>query len=311
MVITLLCLFASTAVAAGPWHGNYTVRITGQNTMLTKSHAVRAVNVTTTMNIKQIRDNLTITFGGFAGVSSATVFKGKVGNGKICANWWHGGSPNQMKVLWGDRKKDGTIRGKFLYPRTAPNLVSGWLLVNFIARKKGQKAAAKIPSSARVSREIRPNGARVNPRTIKERGLDPAAYKIKFDIVRRDSPYRGRIRVTGIVKNVGTVAYNDPRNDSGTSGSGGIKIHSGTSANMGTFMKRAVLKDLKPGAKQYIIYEREWSSTSPSEGEFPPTYWLDVSYDVDMTSSNSPTCFDRYQDNNRISVSGMAEQFNV
>jgi hypothetical protein len=295
ITIALLGGFVSTAMAAGSWHGDYTVHITGQDTMLTKAPAVRQVSDTTTMNIKEIGDNVTITFGSFAGVSSATVFKGMVGNEKICANWWDRGSSHQTKVIWGDRQTDGTIRGSFLYPRTAGKLVPGWLFASFRATKK----VAINPSV------IHPSGLHrsdlVKPQNFQNRGIDPAAYQIKFDIVRRDSQFSGLIRVTGIVKNVGQAAYVDPRH-----GAGAIRMFRGQPFTNEFLVKRADLRDLKPGDEQKIVYERPWNSSSSSEGEFPPTFWLDIGYDPDITLDSCPTNDDCNVQNNRISASGMA-----
>lgn len=297
LAIALLGGFTSTVMAVGPWHGDYTVKVTGQNIMMNQKQVVRQVSDTTTMNIKQIRDNVTLTFGTFASASAATVFKGKVGNKKICANWWHRGSSHQTKVLWGDRRSDGTIRGKFLYPRTAANLVPGWLLVSFTAKKK--KKGSMNPSTRVVPGTH--DMDHIKPGTLVRRGIDPAAYKLKFDIVRRDTKFRGRIRVTGIVKNVGQAPYIDPHH-----GAGGARMFRGQPFTNEFLVKRANLNDLKPGETQVLVYEREWNSSSSSEGEFPPTYWLDVGYDPDITLDSCPTNDDCYAKNNRISKSGMA-----
>jgi hypothetical protein len=291
--------FASSALAGGVWHGKYSARITGKNHIMKKGFKTQNVNATTHLDINQNGDNITVTLGGFGGVSSATILKGKVGNGKMTANWWHSGSPHQTKVMFGHRRKDGVITGKIIYPRSAANLVPGWVNVTFTARPKHPKAhAAAAASNVHVANTV---ATQINPNAFVNKGIDPAAHKIKFDIIRRDNQFNGRVRITGIVKNVGTDPYIDPRGRSG-----GVRLFRGKPFTNEMLVKSAPLKNLQPGEKQVIVYERNWNSSSPSEGEFPPTYWLDITYDPDIMMDSCPTNDDKNYNNNRKSESGMA-----
>ena len=301
----VVAAFTSTAMAAGVWDGQYQARITGQDHSFKQGVPSRNINTTTSIEIRQVDSNVTVTLGAFAGVSSATAMQGKVGNGKITANWWHSGSPHQMKVLWGSRRRDGTIIGKILIPRSDGRLVPGWTEVTFTARKApstGNASAVHASAVHTTAHQAPANSlvAHVNPGSIQNKGIDPAAMHIKFDIVRRDTPFRGRVRVTGVVKNVGTEQYIDPRGRSGA-----VNLYRAKPFTTSNLVKSVPLKNLRPGQTQTVIHERDWNSSSSSEGEFPPTYWLDISYDPDIRADSCPTNDDCNWGNNRRSASGM------
>ena len=294
----ILGAFSSTLMAAGPWHGNYKVDVRGKSVMFNKTD--KTIRDTTTMKIVQIGQNLTITFGTFGGASAATVFKGKADKTDFCANWWHGNYPNQTKVLWG-KKMRNSISGKLMYPRTAGGLVPGWTLINFTAYKKQGSQSTSASAASAYPHASAQSSIHVNTKPQLKKRIDPAAVAIKFDIIRRDNQFNGRVRVTGIVKNVGKAPYIDPRG-----GAGAVRLYRAKPFTAANMVKSAPLRDLKPGQKQYIKHERNWHSSSPSEGEFPPTYWLVIQYDVDITLDGVKTNDDANNSNNRFSASGMA-----
>lgn len=130
---------------------------------------------------------------------------------------------------------------------------------------------------------------------------DPAASSIEFSIVSRDpaSRFKGRVRITGIVKNVGTKAFRSNPNQASA------HLYE-VSAGGG----RAVLKaqqnfdNLAPGAAIRVVFERNWNSSSPSEGEFPPSYRLLIVYDPDITLDGNKDNDDCNGANNRKERSG-------
>ena len=53
-----------------------------------------------------------------------------------------------------------------------------------------------------------------------------------------------------------------------------------------------------------MSYEREWNSSSPTEGEFPPDYIVKISYDPDILIDGNPDNDDCNPGNNEVTRSG-------
>jgi hypothetical protein len=103
---------------------------------------------------------------------------------------------------------------------------------------------------------------------------DPAAQRIDFVIVKRTmelvngqlrlSPSKGRVRITGVIKNIGKGYYR-----TSIPGLRTMFLDAGS-----TELARKDFGNLAPGQEATIIVERDWDSLSPNEGEFPPMYRL-------------------------------------
>jgi hypothetical protein len=133
---------------------------------------------------------------------------------------------------------------------------------------------------------------------------DPAAFEIRFQIVRRDSQFRGRVRITGVVKNVGAKAF--------VSGPNQAKAYlyqlppgvPCPSATGGTIVAQQEIRNLAPGATMELNFERDWNSSSPSEGEFPNCFRLLITYDPDIYMDSNKDNDDCNQNNNKKDRSG-------
>ncbi len=161
-------------------------------------------------------------------------------------------------------------------------------------------SSAMAQKSARLHRTHRLKHHRLNrvkPRRLD--GIDPAAIAIKFKIVKRTSQFRGRVRISGVVKNVGTEQYIDPRGRSGV-----IQLFRAKRFTTDNLVASAPLRNLKPGKTQTVSFVRNWNSSSPNEGEFPPTYYLNIGYDPDILQDSCPTNDDKRLGNNRRERSG-------
>ncbi|MCU0288968.1 MAG: hypothetical protein MUF15_21560, partial [Acidobacteria bacterium] len=108
--------------------------------------------------------------------------------------------------------------------------------------------------------------------------IDPAAFEIDFDIVRRDSQFQGRIRITGIVKNIGTKAFQSGPNQAAAY----LYQLPPAATSGGTIVAQQQFTKLDVGETLNLIWERDWNSSSPNEGEFPYSYRLIISYDPDI-----------------------------
>lgn len=138
-VVWLMLLL--TALTSNAWGqsiaGKYRVQVKGVNIFLDRPQGRRPINDQTTLKVEQQGDRITMEFGAFGGASPATIFKGKVGNGRFSAVWWYQGSAHETKVLWGSVRKQ-KLRGRMIYPRVAhrQGLVPGWVEVDFEATRQ-------------------------------------------------------------------------------------------------------------------------------------------------------------------------------
>lgn len=126
---------------------------------------------------------------------------------------------------------------------------------------------------------------------------DPAVVDIKFSVVRRYSQFRGRVRITGIVKNIGGADYISGPNQQL------IVLDAGDAAHP---LKVKKFQNLRKGEEVRIVYETDWNSSSPSEGEFPPTFRVYITYDPDINMDSNPKNDDCNLKNNGKSKSGKA-----
>ncbi|OOZ02779.1 hypothetical protein BOW22_09665 [Solemya velum gill symbiont] len=139
--IQYLVFLVAVLWSASAWSqnlaGEYNIKVTGSNVHLHKSPAQSSVNANTTLKITQNGSRITMTFGGFGGVSAATIFKGDVGNNRFSAVWWYKGYPHETKVVWGT-VNGNKIKGRMIYPRVSgrQGLVPGWVDVSFSGNKK-------------------------------------------------------------------------------------------------------------------------------------------------------------------------------
>ncbi|MDD4023018.1 MAG: hypothetical protein PHE57_02760 [Synergistales bacterium] len=140
LTVLLLLLVSANAVQAQDISGTWDVKVHGFNYFTDREPSRMAISETsTTMEIEQEGERVSITLGAFGGVHAATIFKGVVGNDRFVASWWYEGYPYETKVLTGQYSPDsGRIKGKMIYPRAAdkPGLVPGWLEVEFLANRK-------------------------------------------------------------------------------------------------------------------------------------------------------------------------------
>lgn len=129
---------------------------------------------------------------------------------------------------------------------------------------------------------------------------DPGVKALEFEILSRESDYRGRVRITGTVRNVGAVAYDSGPNQQS------VQLWEDV---QGVSEKQPVasraFEDLAPDQEVTVSYVRSWNASSPAEGEFPPSYLLLISYDPDIAMDGNEGNDDCRSTNNRKERSGM------
>ncbi len=122
---------------------------------------------------------------------------------------------------------------------------------------------------------------------------NPAAHSINFQIVRKTSQFRGRVWITGVVKNAGLANYESSPNQQG------MYLYEGSK-----LVAKRNFQNLTPGQEVSISYYRNWNASSPSEGEFPPNYKLMIGYDPDISMDGNPKNDDCNGGDNQITRSG-------
>jgi hypothetical protein len=133
---------------------------------------------------------------------------------------------------------------------------------------------------------------------------DIAAIEIRFQIIRRDTQFKGRVRITAIVKNIGGKAFSSGPNQAVAllyQLPPGVPCATATG---GTIVAQQEIRTLAVGSTIQLVFEREWNSSSPNEGEFPSCYRLLISLDPDIYMDGNPDNDDCTQDNNRLDRSG-------
>jgi hypothetical protein len=142
---------------------------------------------------------------------------------------------------------------------------------------------------ARPLRPIRP----IKPRPIPLCNIDPAAQSLNFQILYKTAQFRGRVRITGVIKNNGRLRY--------VSGSNQQVVYLYENR---TLVASRPFQNLELGQTVNVSFDRNWDASSPSEGEFPPEYMVVIGYDPDIYLDSNSQNDDCSTANNQIKKSG-------
>jgi len=129
---------------------------------------------------------------------------------------------------------------------------------------------------------------------------DPAAQSLTFVVLSRDAahPTRGRIRVTGVIRNIGNAEFvSDPRQAKAL-------LAETPPGGHPTVRAEQAIARLAPGASLTLNYETTWDTAR----EFPSKFTLRVDYDPDILSDANRKNDDCNSNNNSRELSG--EQIN-
>jgi hypothetical protein len=157
-------------------------------------------------------------------------------------------------------------------------------------------AAAWLPQAAQAA----DSKQQLAPGLVKKLPLracpDPAAIRIDFKIIKRFTDFTGHIEITGVVKNVGTKPY--------LSGPTQQAVYLSVKGGPPTPLAQRTFQNLAPGQEVKVSFRRNWNSSSPAEGEFPPTFVVWIGYDPDIGIDGNPQNDDCVAANNRFERSG-------
>ncbi|MCS6958657.1 MAG: hypothetical protein RMK91_01235 [Pseudanabaenaceae cyanobacterium SKYGB_i_bin29] len=129
---------------------------------------------------------------------------------------------------------------------------------------------------------------------------DLAAQGINFTLLSRTNAFQGRVRITGVIRNQGTTAYLSNANQQM------VYLYEQNPGGQPRLLAQQPFQNLGLGQEVRVVFERNWHRSSPAEGEFPPSYIVEVGYDPDIRIDNNPHNDDCRLDNNRLERSGSA-----
>lgn len=129
---------------------------------------------------------------------------------------------------------------------------------------------------------------------------DPVAYDITFRITRRKDKSNIRVRITGIIKNIGRKTFKPIHNQAKAYL---YEMPPGASTG-GKIVAQKVIPNLNPSAAISLSCERDWNITPKSGGNLPPTYRLQILYDPDVYKDTSKDNDDCTRKNNKKVRSG-------
>lgn len=130
---------------------------------------------------------------------------------------------------------------------------------------------------------------------------DLKADRVMFEILSKSSQWAGRVRITGVVRNVGE-RYESA---AGQQTANLYEVQLGGSVPASPQAARA-FTNVVPGGELTVTYERDWNSSSPAEGEFPPSYRLQILFDPDIQLDDNDCNDDQNPSNDVLTVSGSA-----
>jgi hypothetical protein len=158
-------------------------------------------------------------------------------------------------------------------------------------------APPKLPSKLKKGQ--------IPPEIFKSLGPDPSAHEIKFEIVERYSQFKGKIRVTGIVMNIGPKTFQaSPQQAKAIL----YELPSGVQpehAPIGKIVDQKEFTSLAPKETLELTYELDWNSSPAAQGAFPTSYRLLIKYDPIIFKDDNPNNDDCNRDNNKKNRSGM------
>jgi hypothetical protein len=117
---------------------------------------------------------------------------------------------------------------------------------------------------------------------------DPSAARMDLAVVRRDpSGWSGRVRITGVVKNVGSAPYVSGANQQI------VSIYQ-VQNNHNVLVATRAFGNLAVGEETTIVFETEWYAPN----EFPPSFRMMIVYDPDIRLDGNPKNDDCKMSNN-------------
>ncbi|GAO44267.1 hypothetical protein [Flavihumibacter petaseus] len=150
-------------------------------------------------------------------------------------------------------------------------------------------SVSTIPGDIKLSPEV--------AERVRIKKIDLTAKDIVFSMVKCYSATNGVVKIEGVLKNTGGLAYSTAVNQQSLL----LYENSGSGPRL---VATKVFQNLAPGAEVRVSFTRNWNKSSPAEGEFPPVYTVVVSFDPDIYIDGNDNNDDSNAANNRLEKSG-------
>jgi hypothetical protein len=158
-------------------------------------------------------------------------------------------------------------------------------LLSMVIEADDQEAPGVIRRDYRQSKKEQPDRVRAIPGqgpVISPRACpDPAARSIEFTILSRTTARSGRVRIEGVVRNIGNAVFQSSPDAQSKAqlwqiGTGAPRLVAEKSftALLPELIKNQTSAAAFASPVVRAPFERDWDSRSPNLGEFPPTYRL-------------------------------------
>jgi hypothetical protein len=254
---------------------------------------------TTNLTAKVAEVTVTVTPPVFTGNCPKTfVFTGKItsDSSEVVSYGWKrsDGAVHPIKTIEFDRPgiKEFTYNWTV---GTDGKSFSGWVVLETISPNKMTSNKANFTLKCLRDRPDKPLPVDTLRPPPNEEGMsamdcpDPVAYDIPFKITRRKDKSHIRVRITGIIKNIGRKTFKPIHNQAKAYL---YEMPPGTSTG-GKIVAQKIIPNLNPSAAISLSCERNWTINPASGGDFVPTYRLQILYDPAVykdTSKDNDDC---------------------
>ena len=264
----------------------------------------------TNLTAKVTEVTVTVTPPVFTGNCPKTfVFTGKInsdGSEVVSYGWKRSdGAVHPIKTIEFDRPGIKELTYNWTLG-TDGKSCSGWVVLETISPNKMTSNKANFTLKCLRDRPEKPLPVNALSPPPGEGGMsaadcpDPVAYDITFRITRRTDKSNIRVRITGIIKNIGRKTFKPIHNQAKAYL---YEMPPGASTG-GKIVAQKVIPNLNPSAAISLSCERDWSITPTSGGKLPLTYRLQILYDPDVYKDTSKDNDDCSRKNNKKVRSG-------
>lgn len=171
------------------------------------------------------------------------------------------------------------------------------LLILLLAAMTEASAQVNIP--VKLQKYIQPNklpeGVKI-PADLLKKDVDLAAYQINVSVISASSDTKAKLKIEGVVKNVGRLAY------SSAAGQQVALLYEEVPGSAPRLMATRNFQNLAVNASTSLSFTKEWDKKAYAE--FPPNYYLIVTFDPDLYIDGNNNNDDAVAANNKITKPG-------
>jgi hypothetical protein len=140
-----------------------------------------------------------------------------------------------------------------------------------------------------------PDGISV-PATLLKKDIDLAAFEIKVSVISAVTNHSAKLKIEGIVKNVGRLNYRS------ASGQQVALLYEEIPGTAPRLVATQSFQNLAVNATTRLSYSKFWDKTA--NAEFPPNYTLVITFDTDLYTDGNVNNDDAVSANNRLTKNG-------